>query len=148
VLYSKSAKLFNLGATPVRNVYYINGTDLMLSSGLGVTTNTRIAENIVQLAVQYGKDKNLDGLVETFESTAPLVATDWAQVLAIRVALVARSTQQEKPSVQGGTCDATPNTPTWSWGSANLSADPNWHCYRYKTFETVVPIRNLIWNQT
>lgn len=145
--YTKSAKVFNLGSNPVRNTYYLSGTDLMLSSGMGVTTNTKIAENIVQLAVQYGKDTNADKIVDTYTATAPVAATDWAQVLAIRVAIVARSAQQEKPSQQGGSCDATANAPTWSWGTASLGADPNWRCYRYKTFETVVPIRNLIWTQ-
>jgi type IV pilus assembly protein PilW len=65
------------------------------------------------------------------------------------VAIVARSAQPEKSSVQGAACDATASAPSWSWGSASLSAgNSNWKCYRYKTFETVVPIRNIIWTQS
>ena len=30
----------------------------------------------------------------------------------------------------------------------DLSADTEWQCYRYRTFETVVPSRNLNWIRT
>jgi type IV pilus assembly protein PilW len=37
--------------------------------------------------------------------------------------------------------------PVWSVNNQtiDLSADPDWKCYRYRTFEAVVPIRNLMW---
>jgi type IV pilus assembly protein PilW len=53
-------------------------------------------------------------------------------------------------------CDTTTAAPRWSgsdWAGSpwnfnvalDLSADENWRCYRYKTFETTVTLRNWIW---
>ena len=63
-----------------------------------------------------------------------------------------------KPS-GGGACDTTTAAPTWSgtafgvapFGfqtSLDLSADANWQCYRYKAFETSIPLRNWIWKSS
>lgn len=65
---------------------------------------------------------------------------------ALRVALVARSTQINPAAVTTTTPIWNPNgasaavaaTPATSWGA-------DWNQYRYKTFETIVPIRNAIW---
>ena len=58
----------------------------------------------------------------------------------------------EKPSTAGGPCEATTaaNRPAWG-GTANLpfptfdapGALPS--CYKYRVFETVVPLRNMLW---
>jgi len=58
--------------------------------------------------------------------------------------VVARSAQFDKTTV-------TSTAPTWA-GSAthpiNLTANTQWGNYRYRTFETVVPMRNLVWQGT
>jgi type IV pilus assembly protein PilW len=60
---------------------------------------------------------------------------------------VARSAQYEKP--ESGTCRTTTadTVKSWStWASFDTSRYPaDWQCYRYKVFETVVPLRNAIW---
>ena len=94
--------------------------------------------------MEYGKDTDNDNIVDTYDNAAP---ADWKQVLAVRLAVVARSALAEKPTVIGGACDATTALPTWSGGTLDVSADPNWNCYRYKVFETTIPLRNLIWQQ-
>lgn len=66
---------------------------------------------------------------------------------ALRVALVARNTQKSPDVVTATTPIWNPNgvsapvaaSPSVSWGS-------DWNQYRYKTFETIVPIRNAIWS--
>jgi type IV pilus assembly protein PilW len=72
----------------------------------------------------------------------------------------ARRAQRERRKPAGGSeRDTTTAAPTWSgtalgaapFGfqvSLNLSADPNWQCYRYKTFETTIPLRNWIWKSS
>ena len=72
-------------------------------------------------------------------------AADWAQVLAMRLAVVARSGLREKANPATGVCDITTAAPTWSGGTLDVSTDPNWQCYRYRVFETTVPLRNMIW---
>jgi type IV pilus assembly protein PilW len=77
---------------------------------------------------------------------APL-PQNWRQIIAIRFVLVARSGQQEKVDPVSGQCKTTQTMPVWSVNNQtlDLSADPNWKCYRYQKFESVVPIRNMNW---
>jgi type IV pilus assembly protein PilW len=83
---------------------------------------------------------------------------DIARIYAVRMAVVARSALMEKPKADG-TCDfytsAKPlfQKPAWSAGEIDASRMPDgtaiadWECYRYKTFEAMVPLRNLIWGK-
>jgi len=75
-----------------------------------------------------------------------------------RIAIVARSALAEKPG-PGVACDGTTPLPTWSGGGTlvrglDLSAIPlpagvaAWDCYRYRVFETVVPVRNTLWKSS
>jgi type IV pilus assembly protein PilW len=105
-----------------------------------------------------------DGKIDRFVDAPKFVAlgSPWTRVIAVRVVLVARSAQPEVGSGgPGSPCDTTTAYPTWSaqsWPaispqpltmiSLDLSADGNWQCYRYKTFETTVPLRNWIWKSS
>ena len=86
-------------------------------------------------------------------------AGDIGRIYAVRFAVVARSGLKEKPDPATGLCNTTSasnnpdNRPSWANGIIDVSknpdgtANPDWMCYRYKTFETVVPLRNAIWKQ-
>jgi type IV pilus assembly protein PilW len=67
----------------------------------------------------------------------------------VRLAVLARSEHYEKPSTPGGACEATTaaNRPTWSGGDFLTFNAPGAlpSCYKYRMFETVVPMRNMIW---
>ena len=162
VSYTTDASLYNLGAGPIRNTYSIVNNQLVLTQLFGTSATLPIADNILLLKAQYGKDDGVDngtvdnaayaaddGNVDNYSSTMPVTPTaaDWGRILTVRMALVARSAQPERPNVSGGACDATTTAPTWSGGSFDLSGDPDWQCYRYRVFETTVPLRNLIWQQ-
>lgn len=72
---------------------------------------------------------------------------DWSRVAAIRVVLVTRGEKLRPTS--GTTCDATTTMPVWKAAGdipLDISADPDWRCYRYSTQEMTVPLRNLIWS--
>lgn len=128
-----------------------------------------IVNDIVNLKAQYGVDANCDGVLVW---TDPVGAWSPANLLlplplppgctpgtpsirqmrAVRVAIVTRSTQFEKDVVTpqypnampsgklGMFCDPAPTCEV----SMNLSADDQ-H-YRYKVLETIVPLRNALWN--
>lgn len=169
---ANGARVFNLGnlydannaTLPVYNTYAIVSNSLTVSNAFvvsgGAPTVNSIADNIVHLHAQYGVDDGVpagttanDGKVDRYINTVP----NWQQIRSVRVAVVARSAMPEKPS--GGaaaacdtTTDGTAGTPdlrpTWSGGAFDLSADPNWKCYRYRVFETTVPVRNWIWRSS
>jgi type IV pilus assembly protein PilW len=130
----------------------------------GVPAVNSVADNIVHMRADYGVDDGVndgsvtyntvyaagDGIVDRFISATP----NWSRVIAIRIAVVARSALPEKPSAgPGAPCDTTTAAPTWSGNtgvtrSFDLSADANWKCYRYRVFETTVPLRNWIWKSS
>jgi type IV pilus assembly protein PilW len=144
-----------------------------VQSGFSDNAASSVADNIVHMRVVYGLDDGVnngtityntaytagDGIVDRFVdgSTSP----NWQYVIAIRIAVVARSVQAEKPStgIVSDPCDTTTTAPTWSgsaWASSapnlmtalDVSADANWKCYRYKVFETTLPLRNWIWKSS
>jgi type IV pilus assembly protein PilW len=153
---------------PVYNTYAISNNALTVSNAFvisgGVPAVNAIADNIVHLRADYGVDDGVndgsitynttylagDGIADRFISAAP----NWSQVISVRVAVVARSPLAEKPSGGvGAPCDTTTAFPTWSGNtgatrSFDLSSDPNWKCYRYRVFETTVPLRNWIWKSS
>jgi type IV pilus assembly protein PilW len=134
-----------------------------------------MAEQIVQLKAEYGLDDGIDNgtvvretykaddnIVDKFTATSPN-GTGWGQVRSVRLALVSRSNAPERPN-SGKACDATPdysaalNDDTypvrWARGPDAPKGRPidvrttaDWRCYKYKVYETVVPLRNMLWRQ-
>jgi hypothetical protein len=50
--------------------------------------------------------------------------------------------------VAGTACDATTAAPNlWPGETVDVSARANWQCFRYRTFWTVVALRNMQWGQ-
>jgi type IV pilus assembly protein PilW len=159
--YGAGASLLNLGAV-VNRSYQVNASNSLVFSEYDSTTNSTIdqpiAPEIVNLQAQYGFDfragTQADARIDTW-SDLMLDADgngingdngDIARILAVRFALLARSGAKEKP-LADGSCNITPTAPIWSGGSFSMTHIADWKCYRYKTFETVVPLRNIIWKQ-
>jgi len=62
--------------------------------------------------------------------------------------VVAQSSEYEKPN-PGEACSTTTSDMVDAWSSwadfSSVKTLPDWQCYRYKAFETVIPLRNVIW---
>ncbi len=122
-----------------------------------------MASGIVSLQAKYGFDDR-SGLQTspqvTFWSSSLIDAdgnkkigdaNDLKRLIAIRFAVVARSSERND---QG--CNA--DLPQWTAGASStgklklvdivLTHLADWNCYRYRVLETVVPLRNLIWNDS
>lgn len=113
-----------------------------------------IATGIVDFQAEYGiRDTTVSPPIRWVSAAAaPWVTPTIAnvrQIEAIRIALLARNSEYQKPGEGSTECDATTDAmaATWSaWASFNTAGYPaDWHCYRYKAFETVIPLRNVIW---
>ena len=174
------ARIFNLGPASSLSLHTwsvsngflrLRATDM---AGAGATPAT-VADNIVSIKAQYGFDTRTGTAFETrtaarvgrwsatmIDADANAVtgdAGDYEHLVALRIAVVARSKTRERASA-GGACTATPSRPTLfatrepadvapvpvtvNVAVAGDSAD--WRCYRYRVFETVVALRNLDWN--
>lgn len=100
-----------------------------------------------------------DGLHDTWSAGVP-AGNDWSRILSIRLAIVIRGTQFEKEDVttaplelwaaRAGSprCDgsAVPagEAPTTAGATYNVPDAK----YRYRVFETIIPLRNSIWLPT
>ncbi len=177
--YGTNSLVFNLG-NPIVHIYSVVKTDPTCTSGcqgsLRLTDNVLqsatggtpydLLDGIVDLKAQYGKDNGVnngtvsnttyvanDGIIDSYDSTTPATGAEWQQVIAVRLAVLARVGSYERPATPGGNCAATTAIPVWSGsgsGSAFSAIDVTTatsqdRCYRYRVFETVVPLRNMIW---
>jgi type IV pilus assembly protein PilW len=154
-----TASVVNLGpaASMGRIVYTVDPTAHALRTQKQLPANDPVAplvSEVVNLKAQYGLDTDNDGIIDLWQdaATAPwtvasLPAQPLAtlrQIRAIRVALVTRSAQYEKDPVTTGPIVMFDESLGGHTESMALSTDDT-H-YRYKVLETVIPLRNALWN--
>lgn len=131
------------------------------ATGLPSATAIPIIADIVNIQAQYGVSATAaDNEISAWEDpdgawANPSVA-DRNRIKAIRIAVVARNGQLEKEDVTS-TCTTNQGTTSngpCAWDDANvpspapeidLSDDVNWQRYRYRVYETIIPLRNLVW---
>ncbi len=168
--------LYNLGRSPALTpgpwpaviTYSISNGQLRYQNLLVNDTQNILMDGILQLQAEYGKDTTAtpDGTVDVWDATAPTTPDEWSRVIALRIALLSRSTAFDKtlcsPNPQwisrsSGAATATNFVMTNADGTAesgtacvtgtppNPPEPNNWRQYRYRVFETTVPLRNHIW---
>jgi type IV pilus assembly protein PilW len=109
---------------------------------------TPTVAGIVNIQAQYGvsASPNSNQVTQWVEPSSLTLTniTERNRIKAIRISVVARNEKTEGS-------DVTTAVSAWT-GSASspapaidLSADADWQRYRYRVFETIVPLRNMIW---
>jgi type IV pilus assembly protein PilW len=152
-------------------VLQLRATDLAGTGG----QPQAVVGNVVALKAQYGFDTRAGAAfvpksgMNVRRWSAAMVdadgdgitggAGDWQRIAALRIAVIARSAVPERPAARQAACTAT-TAPLTVFGSAvpaGVNASPvqvalavpndtvSWTCYRYRVFETIVPIRNAGW---
>jgi len=178
-----ASRVFNLGPTASLGLrtwsveggfLRLRATDLAGSGG----ASQPVADNIVSLKAQYGFDTRLpdqfrpeegmrlgawsNTMIDADGDGDEGGAGDYQRVAALRIAVVARAKNPERPNPATGQCTATTVRPTVfatqdaETGEAEpvqvevaVEGDPvDWKCYRYRVFETIVPLRNSGWRPT
>lgn len=167
VTYQGPGQVFGLGNAQI-HVYAIRGGNLTMCDWVAadctVAANyTTSVNDIVSLRAVYGMNltpsvTSLPGDGVVTWGRAPLTTNVFlpSRVMAATIELTARNSLKEKPTT-GTTCDATPvatrpdRGQDWiyqSMAGANIdlsTVSADWNCYRYKLFQTSVPLRNMIW---
>jgi type IV pilus assembly protein PilW len=165
------SRVFNMGGNPVAKLFAIRGGNLTMcewfTQDCTLAANyTVIADNIVSLRAVYGEDTTViaDAVIDQWSRNARTTADQMMRTLALGIEITARSSLPEKPS-SGTTCDATttasrpdkgsnvdwhsiytPVSGTLAGAQIDLStSSATWQCYRYKLFQTTVPLRNTLW---
>ena len=160
-------QIFNLGVT-VFKVYAVRDGNLTFCdwaiTDCTIAANyTVVVSDIVSMRVMYGMNltpsvSSNPGDGNVTWTRAPLTGDVFlpSRVHAVAMQITARSGVREKPT-SGTTCDATTvasrpdRAQDWMYQSTtgagiDISASsPDWRCYRYKLFQTAVPLRNLLW---
>jgi type IV pilus assembly protein PilW len=150
--------LINLGqpANFIYRSYSVGANGLsvrVFNAGTGGASSQDIYSGIVTLQAVYGKALGADTLqasvwnaddpaLDTADSSGAAIK-GWSRVVAVRIAVVARSQQYEKTEV-------TPSLPQWhpdgvTATDLKIDTSTDWKHYRYKVYESVVPLRNMIW---
>lgn len=77
----------------IRRVYYVNQNDVLsyLEIRPGGNVTVPLVENIEQIQLAYAVDTSGDGSPDRFEPASAVTAAEWADVVGVRVWLVARS---------------------------------------------------------
>ena len=166
-----TGRVYNLGPAPALNHWEIaSNRSLARTEVIHNTARFNVAEGVINLKAQYGVDATGSGRVTVWSVAAPV---DLRTVLAVRVSILVRSQQYERrASAASGAGAVTVSAPAvWSGGAfvptnptslatdfvmTNVdgsadsfdatSTDPNnWRNYRYRVYDKVIPLRNMIW---
>jgi len=174
-----TARIFNLGqgARLAFHTWSVEGNYLRLRStdmDSAGTNPQAVAANIVLLKAQYGFDTRAGQAFQPTQGTSvgqwssTMIdadgdgvegsAGDYGRVVALRLALVARSRHPERPAADGKCSATTEIKPLFASEQPQgvdarqvevelgTAADADgWKCYRYRVFETIVPLRNAGW---
>jgi type IV pilus assembly protein PilW len=108
-----------------------------------------VLRNVVGFRVRYGVaavgatsvSAWTDAVDDATGQWATLPPAALARVRAVRIGIVTSSTQPEKADASGK-CSASTSLPKLF--DADVSLPPGWECYRYRSAEATVPLRNLI----
>lgn len=138
--------------------------DCSLAANANLTTVwVPIANNIVSMRATYWNDTSVawDGSSSASNQTQPTTACLWAKVKAVSLVMVARNAERNKNLVTTTTLDgvsaADANMPVWDQDAVaplvastgalgpNTAVDEEWKYYRYKTFQALIPLRNVNW---
>lgn len=156
--YPAGTTIVNAGQL-INRTFEVTGAQTLrqrtLDTGSAALTDQDLFPQIVNLQAMYGKDTDNDGVVDTYDNVAPTTNAAWRQVLAVRMAVVARSASYQKDEV-------TQAEPRWDVGSdtnvagaaacgtsqcVTLKVDTlaDWKHYRYTVYDVIAPLRNLLW---
>lgn len=153
---------YNMGSAPYATVYAVRNS-VLTSCNLMVNDCTlpsnvndaliwpALASNVVSLRAVYGRDTTvapatptgMDAIVDVYDQNTPIApnrACGFSRIFSVRLALVARNASYSKEVLSTA-------APDWMESVATpilLENEDEWQHYRYKVFQTEVPIRNVV----
>jgi len=163
VMLPVTSLLLNLGqaARPATTRFDVVSRTLRSTDVTNGDAPNPLLSNLAHLKFQYGIDNDGDGTLDTWVTAAAGTPWDAATLLsaprstlerikAVRIGLIARTEQRERGQ-----------TAAYHWVLFDCELDDKSACpgritgtipapagggYRYRTFETIVPLRNVLWN--
>lgn len=145
-VYAARSRATLLGTLQWRRLRVADGK-LLLEQPLDGSSAT-LLRNVVALRADYG---TAAAGTTTLAAWSPATTAEWSaldtahlgRVRALRIGLVVRSAQREKPD-RDGVCRASTTKPVLFGATIEPDVD-DWPCWRFRTASVVVPLRNLLW---
>jgi type IV pilus assembly protein PilW len=141
--YPAGSRVTNMGPMVRRQYFVQNGSLMMQDMNLptNATNPVTLVEGVTSIHAMYGIDKTGDGYLDEYVDAAPAEA---ANLVAVQIAVVARGGELEKTLVT--------QSPLVLWAGGTvanggaIALDATQQRYRYRVYKTIVPLRNVIWN--
>lgn len=149
IAYPVGTQVINIGAVPNSFSYSVNASNTLIRTNNLSGATQDLGENVVAIKAYYLKDTNLDGIADTLDQTTPTGSNAWKQIVAIRYAIITRSTTTENDPVTSLTIVPSitlPNGTTTTAVTASLTGTQQY--YRYKVYGGTVALRNVIWKDS
>jgi type IV pilus assembly protein PilW len=130
--------------------YTVANNQLQRNDASVVNASPLVSE-IVNIQAQYGiSDSAGSNQVTSWVSAiAPWNTPSIAnrnRIKAVRVAVVARNGLLEKTNVTAAAPVAWADVDGSPAPTIDLTGDADWQRYRYRVYETIIPLRNMIWS--
>jgi type IV pilus assembly protein PilW len=163
---SMAATLFNFGSNPRILAYAVRAGNLTfcdyLTANCGAACTAAdgscsanwipIANNIVSLRAQYGRDTSTHGRhyrhLGSNDTSATFACQPGGFCLSVGKSLLHCALHSSLATARSNVTQSPRRRhsgPAAPMIRVDLSARNNWQNYRYKVFETVIPLRNLPW---
>lgn len=141
--------------------YAIGTNQLQRNDALTAPATNPIVSDIVNMQAQYG----ISATANSNQITAWVDATGaWANpgvtsatcdvananrncIKAIHIGVIARNGSLEKEDVTTTAPEVWADIGASTAPVIDLSGDANWQRYRYRVYETIIPLRNMIWSR-
>ncbi|WP_374592543.1 PilW family protein [Aquabacterium sp.] len=159
--YKAGAYMLNMGGLAFSQ-YSVNAATNSLQQSVmtagtgGWTAPQDLYQQVVVFKAMYGKAATTSAPVSIYDNVEPTTPVGWSLVRSVRIMVVARSSQYEKDEVTlkpllwdvGKTDTVAGTVACGSSKCIEVPVDflPDWKHYRYKIYDTVVPLRNILWN--
>ncbi len=151
--------------------YRVNNNQLEKNTpplAASVATGSPVMSDIVNLQAQYGVStgatiNQIDQWVDATGTWGPgITVANRNRIKAVRIAVVARNGTIDTEAITTACSSTTTAAPTglcaWDATSAapptaspapsiDLSGTTDWNKYRYRVFETIIPLRSIIWSR-
>lgn len=145
--YAERSRIALLGELRWNNYSVVDGNLIVTRPMSGQTAI--LARDVIGFRAQYGITDGTPNstTVASWQDAdvapfATLDSTAIARVRALRIGIVTRSPQREKPN-NAGVCEASDAKPTL-FGVTVEPGIADWQCFRYRSAISVLPLRNLV----
>lgn len=146
VSYSATiAEFYDLGPTFNFNTYSVNAGKQLVQQSVLTGNSLIIADNVLVFKARYGHDNSGDGTIDTWDTVIPTTPAGWAATTNVRMGLAVKNPQRDAKAVTASPLLLWPANPPTDPNPPSVTLSAEDQHYRYRTYNVVVPLRNMIW---